>query len=288
MDLSTVYKKPRKKAAPKRKKVPEAGLLLCQKDKLAIVATADPTRGQAPYDDKDYEIWALAVTTTFADVKRVDLVFEMHTDEYYERDMNVKQRLIETKTPIYMLEKHDDIPMSMAYPMNLITTEYRKYHTSSISFMLALAYHSFLTTGKPEVAEMYGVHMVCEEEYKDQRACCEYWIGLMEGAGMAVIPPAGGILLASVGLYGVENYNPVCWDMRQRIFGLQNGITDARNNMQEAKLQEARNFGALKEVELWNLRFQRGEYRSGSEHQEEGTEDMPSSMARPMDTSTDL
>lgn len=294
MDLSTVYKKPRKKAALKKgrrvvkKKVKwapaEEGsmsltvkdasgkivyddkpLLLCQKDKLALVASADPTRGMAPFDDKNYELWGLSVVTTFPDVKRLDLLFEMHPEGYYKRDPNVLKRLQGLKQPLYMLRQHDDIPMSMVYPMDIITSKYRAYHTSSISYMLALAYHSFLTTGKPNHVEMYGAHMSTEEEYRDQRACCEYWIGCMEAVGIKVMAPECGSLLmsASGGLYGMENYDPICWDMRQRTYGLQNGINDAINKRRAAEIQEAKNAGALYEANYWLLKHQRGEYING-------------------------
>ena len=237
---------------------------ICQKDKLAVVATADPTRGMAPYDDADYEIWGLAVTATYPDVKRMDVVFEMHPEGYYERDPNVLKRLQELKQPVYMLKKRDDIPGSMAYPMATITSLYRAYHTSSISYILALAYHSYLTTGKPGRVELYGIHLVCKEEYEDQRPACEYWIGRLEAAGMEVIPPEGGGLLVSEnGLYGMENYNPICWDMRQRIYGLQAGLNDAIERIRTAEIQKAKQEGALFEIEYWLRKNQRGEYERG-------------------------
>ena len=239
--------------------------LLCQKDKLAMVATAEPTRGMAPYDDDEYELWGLAVTQTFVDVRRLDVVFEMHTSEYWERDQNVKKRLVETKEPLYMLDRHDDIPTSIKFPMDTLTSLYRMYHTSSISYLLCMAYHSYLTTGKPGHVEMYGMHMAAVEEYQDQRPCVEYWIGRMEGAGMTVIPPDGGVLLTANGLYGLERYNPVCWDMAQRMRALQVGLNDAATAIKQKELQQARNWGAIKETEYWKLKVQRGEY-SGFKH----------------------
>ena len=247
--------------------------LLCQKDNLALVATADPTRGMAPYDDDTFEIWGLAVTQTFPDVRRMDVVFEMHTAEYWERDPNVKARLVETTEPLYMLDRHDDIPMSMAYPMDTITGLYRPYHTSSLTYLLALAYHSYLTTGKPDMVELYGMHMVAKEEYQDQRPACEYWIGRMEGAGMTVIAPEGGVLLTGNGLYGKERYNPVCWDMAQRMVALKVGLNDAAQAIRQKELQQARNWGAIKEVEHWKLKVQRGEYSGFEQSVQSGETD---------------
>ncbi|KKK59214.1 hypothetical protein LCGC14_3036620 [marine sediment metagenome] len=210
---------------------------------------------------------------TFDDVKRLDVVFEMHTAEYFERDPNVKKRLVDTKEPLYMLDRHDDIPTSMKYPMDIITGLYRQYHTSSLTYLLALAYHSYCTTGKPGRVELYGIHMAAREEYQDQRPAVEYWIGLMEGAGMTVELPDGGVLLTGNGLYGLERYNPICWDMRQRMSALQMGLNDAVTAIKQKELQQARNWGAIKELDHWLLKVQRGEY-SGFKRdvQEESTE----------------
>ena len=240
---------------PPRTEVP----LACQKEKLAILGTASPTRAHAPYADASYEIWGLGVTGTYSDVKRTDVVFEMHTAAYWDKDPNVKKRLQETKVPVYMWEHHDDIPTSIKYPLDVIL-QYRKYHTNSITYMMALAYHCFLTTEKPKRVELYGIHMAAREEYQDQRPCCEYWIGLMEGAGMEVKPSEEGALLkGDVGLYGLENYSPACFEIRQRIFGLTAGTENATDEILRWQLQKAKNEGATVEAEHWLLKFQRGE-----------------------------
>jgi len=173
---------------------PEDGMnvpYFCQKDMLAIIGTADPTRQAAPYEDPNFEIWGVAVATTYPDVKRMDLQFEMHTEGYWKRDPNVTKRLAGVKVPLYMHDHYEDIPASIRYPIEIVQ-QYRKYFTNSIAYMLALAYHSFIMTEKPKHVAMFGVHMAAGEEYAEQRPCCEYWIGRMEGAGMDVEPSWGG------------------------------------------------------------------------------------------------
>lgn len=232
---------------------------LCQKDLLAIIGTADPTRQMAPYEDKNFEVWGVAVAATYPDVKRMDVQFELHPADYWQRDANVEKRLAATKVPIYMHEKHENIPTSMRFPIELVT-QYRKYFTNSIAYMLALAYHSFKVTGNPKHVALFGIHMQTGEEYAEQRPCCEYWMGRMEGAGMSVDIAPGGALLQSWGLYGYEKYNPVCWDMRQRIFGIQAGVNQCDGEIQKWMLQKAKNEGAQYETEFWLRKFQRGEF----------------------------
>lgn len=230
-----------------------------KKDNLALVGTADPTRGKAPYDNKSFEVWAVAVAATYPDVTRFDLLFEMHPDGYWKKDPNVRERLSNTKQPLYMIEKQDDMPSSMTFPI-AETDKYRRYYTSSIAYMLAWAYHSYMATGKPSNVEIYGIHMSSSEEYASQLPCCEYWIGRMESAGISVKPPDGGALLISeTGAYGYEQYNPVCWDLRQRTMGLANGVKNAESEIERWRMQKARNEGAEAECEHWLRRFQRGE-----------------------------
>lgn len=232
---------------------------LCQKDLLAIIGTADPTRQMAPYGDENFEVWGVAVAATYSDVKRLDVQFELHPSDYWTRDANVEKRLAETKVPIYMHEKFPNIPTSMRYPIELVTA-HRKYFTNSIAYMLALAYHGFKVTGNPKHVALFGIHMQTGEEYAEQRPCCEYWLGRMEGAGMDIEMAPGGALLQAIGLYGYEKYNPVCWDMRQRIFGIQAGVGQCDGEIQKWMLQKSKNEGAQYECEYWLRKFQRGEF----------------------------
>ena len=230
----------------------------CATDKLVILGTADPTRGQAPYKDKEYTIWAVAVAATYPDVERIDALFELHTSGYWEQDPNVKKRLAETTIPIYMHEKVEDIPASVPFPIDEVT-QYRRYYTSSIALMEGLAFHSFMTTGKPKEVELFGIHMAAGEEYTDQRPCCEYWLGRMESAGMKVTLAPGGALLAAKGIYGFEDYNPTCWEMQQRVFAIQGGVKQSDGEIQRWTIQKAKNEGALFETEHWLRKAQRGE-----------------------------
>lgn len=230
----------------------------CEKDKLVVLGTADPTRGMAPYQDQSYEIWSVAVAATYPDVARIDKMFELHTSGYWEQDPNVKKRLAETTIPIFMHEHIDDIPSSVELPIEELK-KYRRYFTSTLAYMLALAYHARKTEKRPKVVELYGVHMSAGEEYADQRPCCEYWLGMLQASGAKVVLAPGGALLAANSMYGYEDYNPACWEMQQRIFGIQGGIRNSDSELQRWTIQKAKNEGALFEAEYWLHKAQRGE-----------------------------
>lgn len=111
-----------------------------------------------------------------------------------------------SKVPIYMLDKQDDIPMSVRYPIEDITKLVGKatgketpYLESSIAYMLALAVHEGV-----ERVGIWGVDLHCESEWAYQRPNLEYLIGLARGKGVRVfIPPQSALMTHQFGVpYG--------------------------------------------------------------------------------------
>jgi hypothetical protein len=235
------------------KKGPEPDIL-CQKEKLAILGTAD-TLMAAPWDDPTFEIWGVAQCATYPVFKRADLLFELHSPDYW-KDKNVLERINRWPGVTVMQEHYKEVPRSVKFPLETVL-QYRRYHTTSITYMLALAYHSYVVSKKPVHLAMFGVHMEAREEYSEQRPCCEYWLGRMEAAGMDVFL-SGGAILQSRGLYGYENYNAICHKLRLRIEGLQAGANQRQAEQDEAELKKHEQLGAVKEAEYWLRQAQTG------------------------------
>lgn len=228
---------------------------LCTKEKLAICGTA-PTLQAAPFEDSEYEIWAVAQCTTYPAFKRGDLLWEMHTAGYW-RDAPILKRLNDAKLPIVMHDHYAEVPTSIRFPLEDVLP-YRKYHTTSITYMLVWAYHSYKQTGLPLHVSLCGVHMEAREEYTVQRPACEYWLARMEEAGIDIFI-TGGAILAATGLYGYENYDPVCWKLRERIRGLALGKQVRENEERQAQIQKHEQIGAIKEAEHWLRLAQTGD-----------------------------
>ena len=234
--------------------------IYCEKDLLAILGTA-PTLQAAPYDNKDYEIWGVAQCATFPTFKRGDVLFEIHKRAYWG-DENVMKRINEWQGRMIMQDHYDEIPNSEKYPINTILA-YRDYHRTSITYMLALAYHSFKLTGKPAHVGLFGVHMEdIHEEYAEQRPCCEYWLGRMEDAGMDIFIAAGAIL-SSPFLYGYEKYSELVWKFRQRFDALSNGYNMKVDEVRQKEGERDMQRGAVQESEFWLRMAQRGEITLG-------------------------
>lgn len=105
--------------------------------------------------------------------------------------------------PIIMQEQYDDIPDSIRFPLEeataILPLNGYPYFTSSVSFMLALAYLMGYTR-----IELYGFEMGTQTEYHYQRANFEYWVGLLQAKGVEIYIPKASPLLKGE-LYGYKN-----------------------------------------------------------------------------------
>ena len=170
----------------------DAYLRVCRNDKktVAIVGYSITSCSHAPYDDERVEIWTLNEAHEMPWMKRFTRHFQMHKREYFERDVTIRGNTDhlawlkeEHDFPIYMQYVEEDIPASVKYPLYDIHKKLmsnvevgeeknKKYFTSTMSFMIALAiYEGF------ERIEIYGVELGDEAEYIHQKACVEFWLG---------------------------------------------------------------------------------------------------------------
>ena len=231
--------------------------IYCTKDKLAILGTA-PTMPDTPWADDDLEIWALSQCATFPVFKRADILFELHAPGYWAADPNIIPRINTWPGRMVMQDHYDYVPNSEKYPIKTIL-QYKRYHRTTITYLLALALHSRKITGKPEHISLYGVHMEDkEEEYGEQRPCCEYWLGRIEDSGVEVFI-AGGAVLSAPFLYGYEKYSPLALQLRKRMDGLLAGQAQREEESFAARLKAAEQFGAANENSFWLRKLQRGD-----------------------------
>ena len=163
--------------------------------------------GFSPHDQvpDDLEVWTLNHAYRFD--TRIDRLFEMHPKgdieqrNFYNTDEEQKAHISFLKAdhdfPIYMIEKYEEFPASVKYPL----MDTRKRFSSSFCYLAALA-----VLEMPRSVDIYGFDMD-ELEYKHQRPDALYWIGRMEGKGIAV--NVHGKLLPDIKLYGYERINVV-------------------------------------------------------------------------------
>lgn len=178
-----------------------------KKDKVAIVGMAPSTRDDAPFGDKDFEIWGC--NEMYQYVPRLDVLFEIHDKWEYQakkRNKNHLKWLQDNKTiPVYMSVQIEDIPMSIAYPWDEVIAKYGTYITSTTVIQLLLAYLM-----KYKEIHIYGIEMNAQiENYGVQKSALEHYIGYGYGMYHSVgkplmyLPPECSLLKTPI-VYGKE------------------------------------------------------------------------------------
>ncbi len=154
---------------------------------LAIVGNHRETLFDAPYHDGITEIWAF--NSGAMSMQRIDVAFQMHPREIIaEESKKYNLWLRSCGIPIYMKNKYDYIPSSVAYPYAKVYEltkhvqlrfKQLRYFTSSFPFALALA----IIEGRPKIS-VYGIELNIGTEYEEQRECFAFWIGFTAGRGI--------------------------------------------------------------------------------------------------------
>lgn len=190
--------------------------------KVALIGGEPSTVRHAPWDDPSWEIWAHTSVNRYC--KRVDRWFELHPPHVFKAETvpggskHGRQDwwgwLKNLREPVYMQERYPEVPSSVRYPVERVLTEYPRYLSSTVAWMIALA----LTEGV-DVIGLWGIHFQSGSEYQEQRAGCEFWIGMAMGRGVHVkIPEACPLLKEPKDLYGYESHTPEKYAARLQTF----------------------------------------------------------------------
>jgi hypothetical protein len=171
--------------------------------KIAIIGTAG-TIHAAPWFDPSWEIWAHSSASPLC--PRVDRFFDVHPKDVWNTKKgwhkDYQKFLRECPVPVYMQAHYPEVPQSIRYPKERVLAEFRRYFSSQTAWMIALA----LTEGVTHLG-FFGIHYASKDEHAEQRAGCEYWMGVAEGRGVQLVIPGGCPLLHEPSkLYGYENY----------------------------------------------------------------------------------
>ena len=112
-------------------------------------------------------------------------------------------RAQDARKPIYLLDRYEDIPASVALPIKELQRFYatpqgvEECFTSSLDWMMALA-------GMEGVdrIELWGVDLWAGKERATQRDGGHYWIGRLRGMGVDVFIPDESSMCKTERLYG--------------------------------------------------------------------------------------
>ena len=198
--------------------------------KVALVGYT-PSWRQAPYDDKDIEIWVM--NDLYELVPRYDRVFDIHdineikTRKTRHEGKSQYEVLKTLKKPVYMQAQYADIPTSIRFPLDELIENYyipamgdKIFLTCSVAHMLALAIYE----GYEEI-QFYGIHEAVDSEYKDEMPSVLYWLGVAYGRGIKISISQDSPLLKGWFIYGFEeqkksHFDKFCKDEMDRISGI--------------------------------------------------------------------
>ena len=177
---------------------------------ISIVGLSPSTRHLVPADS---EIWALPWDNEYA--SRASRLFEMHDRRLLAhpdamRSKSYFKDLGEMPQPIYMHRHWEDIPSSVAFPLEeLEQTVFKNFprakwdnqkdwYNSSPAYMIALAIHENKDFG------LYGIDVLDESEFSYESPCLEFLIGLAIGRGLNVTIPEGPTALGKFRGEGIK------------------------------------------------------------------------------------
>ncbi len=224
--------------------IEERQLTVGAKKKICIVGFA-PGRENAPYDDPSFEFWGVNEMYMAKEVKKIDVLFELHDYKWIKEGKRYKEHLQwlrDQKTIPIMMQKHfDDIPNSIPFPRKEVEGMFPSYFTNTISWEIALA--TFI--GVDEI-HIYGVNMATDIEYQSQRPSCEFFIGYAMGKGIKVYVPPESDLLKCFYQYGFEDGELSIMSQRMKQMEDEQGAKRNQfdNQLQMAMVERSRAEGA--------------------------------------------
>lgn len=198
---------------------------------IAICGFASSSRGFAPVNDPNWEIWGL--NQLYRHMPRADRWFDIHKVWNAETVPNEDYGgwIKECGIPFYMYATEPDMPTTVRYPIERLCAKFNDYFTSTIAYMLALAIDEIdmivdakIVKGalrerveegmgvRDALASLYaehsigifGVDLVVGEEYFWQKACAEWWIGVACARGITMVLPPQTALCKQMYRYGYQ------------------------------------------------------------------------------------
>lgn len=145
--------------------------------KLCIIGSADSVY-DFDYKDDSYDIWALSVALNEQDVKRIDVLFELHNDKIIKNLIdNVGVDFNKLDIPVYVQNNRYEntrkyIKNAVTFPLKeLLAFAERKDFTCSLSYLLVYA----VMVGYREIY-LHKFLFNAFDDYAFEKPNIEYWI----------------------------------------------------------------------------------------------------------------
>ena len=238
------------------------------------------------WEEEGVELWGINNLHVMADIpsEKCARWFDLHPLPTIRQDKLHWEWLQEQKQkrPIYFFDPVEEISSAELFPKDQVLQAYGniRYYTNTISWQLGFAgilmadrlneykrYQHLLATDPdgdhgeapplPEIG-VFGVDMAQDTEYAAQRPSCEYFLGVLAGAGYTVtVAESSDLLRAGGGLYGVEDNGPLRAKQTARVSDLEKKMQE----LQTERGQVANRLGQLDgEIQFTNGMLQDTKY----------------------------
>ena len=179
--------------------------------KVALCGSHSASLADAPWTDPSWEFWGHASSRAWY-ARPMDRYFDLHPRACWDRGGKktaaYPRWLARNTVPIFMQDRHPDVPASIKYPRGRMLLEFpdsRGYFANHAAWMIALAISEGVTT-----IGLFGINYGADSEYWTQRGCAEHWLGVASGRGVRIVLPEQCTLLREPALlYGYESHDEV-------------------------------------------------------------------------------
>ncbi len=194
-------------------------------NKIAVMGTAGSSMELTPFKDESWSIWACSPGAYPTVAKnRCNAWFEVHrwqpsapgqigapgTKPWFTAEYHAFMQ--QMKGPVFMSERDESIPNSVAIQFDQLIEKYGPYFwTSTLAYMLAMAIDALqerAAAGEKVAIGLFGVDMAASEEWAYQRPGCQHFIGLAMSLGIDVVLPPESDLMRPPTMYGIGELNP--------------------------------------------------------------------------------
>jgi len=198
-----------------------------------MIGTAPSTRGLAPLDTKEWEVWCQADFWT--DLKRIDRWFEFGSMDLLVNEFpEYLEFLKKAKFPVYMRDKYKEVAMSEQFPFEEMCQRYgREFMTATVVWMMAQAITEHQNGQPVEVIGLWGYDMALDGEYNHQRPGIRHLEWIAKQHGIQILIPKGSDLLIMPIPYPFADEDPMVAKIRARKRDINNKIGGLERQVNE-------------------------------------------------------
>lgn len=178
--------------------------------KIALVGTSDNAK-EALSLGSDWEIYTLNGAWGYIPPERIATHFELHDIEYLLKLANLEPEyfrvLHKLGNKTVLKQPHPQYPDAQPFRIDKVLDTYpERFLTSTPAMVLAYVLATY-----PELTDLgiFGIDMCAKDEYRDQRECFYYYLGIAKGRNINIHMPASCPLIKADHIYSYEQPSPV-------------------------------------------------------------------------------